>query len=326
MILILTSKQDGHVEPVSKHLDAAGAPWVRINTEDFATNVQLDVSPASGSGQLWLKDSQKTVRLEDVTAVWYRKPEPVLVDHFDMDHGALDYVEAEFTEQLLGLYALLNKALWINNPFNTRIAHRKLLQLKTAAEIGFNVPATVITNSAERAFEFSAKINGDIAIKSLGAISVMEGQADEAVQYGIFTRRITNGELSEFADKIPNMPTLFQQSIPKNFEMRITCVEKQVFACKIQTRADDITSDDYRFDTPNLLHTAIDVPELTDRMHAYMEAFNLNFACFDFIVSREGEVIFLECNCNGQWYWVEQRTGQPISKAIANLLVTPTPL
>jgi len=324
MILIFTSKLDGHVEPVSNQLDAAGVPWVRINTEDFATNVELDVSPTRASGQLWLKDSKKIVRLEDVTAVWYRKPEPVHVDHFDMEHGALDYVEAEFTEQLLGLYALLNKARWINNPFNTRIAHRKLLQLKTAAEIGFNVPATIITNSVERAIEFSAQNDGDIAIKSLGAISVMEGQAEEAVQYGIFTRRITNGELAEFADKIPNMPTLFQQFIPKDFEMRITCVEKQVFACKIQTRADDITSDDYRFDTANLLHTAIDVPELTDRIYAYMDAFNLNFACFDFIVSRDGEAVFLECNCNGQWYWVEQRTGQPISKAIADLLVAPT--
>ncbi len=46
-----------------------------------------------------------------------------------MDPAALEYVEAEFTEVIFGLYALLSRAYWINNLFSTRIAHRKLLQL-----------------------------------------------------------------------------------------------------------------------------------------------------------------------------------------------------
>jgi hypothetical protein len=57
-----------------------------------------------------------------------------------MDIEARDYVEAEFNEIILGLYALLGHAYWINNPFSSRIAHRKLLQLRTAVEVGFKVP------------------------------------------------------------------------------------------------------------------------------------------------------------------------------------------
>ncbi len=321
MILIVTSKRDGHVEAVSKHLSGKGAPWVRVNVEDFATNIEIDVTPATGSGRLFVKDSRNEINLQDVRAVWYRKPDPVALQHFDMDPAALEYVEAEFTEVILGVYAQLGHAYWINNPFSTRIAHRKLLQLRTAMEVGFRVPRTLLTNRPESARGFAAQIDGDLAIKSVGAISVMQDQPGGALQYGLFTRRVSSAELAEFSDKIGYMPTLFQEFIEKDAEVRVTCIGEQVFACRIQTRAADITSDDYRFDTPNLEHTAIECPALISRIHGYMQAFGLNFGCFDFIITKSGETVFLECNCNGQWYWVEQRTGQPIGEAIATELL-----
>ena len=191
-----------------------------------------------------------------------------------------------------------------------------------AAEVGFVIPQTLLTNCIKAAHDFAAIVDGDLAIKSLGAISVLQDQSNRVIQYGIFTRRINSEELIEFSDKISHMPTLFQQFFSKQSEMRITCVGEEVFACRIQTRHGDITGDDYRFDTANLQHTAIQCPELTKRLHAYMNAFGLNFGCFDFIVSEAGEPIFLECNCNGQWLWVENLTGQPIGEAIANQLMT----
>jgi hypothetical protein len=187
--------------------------------------------------------------------------------------------------------------------------------------VGFAVPKTLVTNRRESALSFADEVGGDLAIKSLGAISVMQDEIGRAVQYGIFTRRITSAELVELSDKIGNMPTLFQEFIPKKSELRITCIGHHIFACQIQTRTGDITSDDYRFDTSNLQHTAIDRPELTSRLNAYMKAFGLNFGCFDFIVPENGEPVFLECNCNGQWLWVQEKTGQDIGKAIADQLI-----
>lgn len=327
MILIVTSKRDGHVDAVAKHLSTSGASWVRINTEDFATNVEVDIQPSTGTGRLFVKDSAKEVKLEDVGAVWYRKPDPVAVQHFDIsDPVALDYVEAELNEVVHGLYALLDHAHWINNPLRTRIAHRKLLQLKTAASVGFAVPRTLVTNRLTSAVEFAGQMDGDLAIKSLGAISVMQEQGGQVIQYGIFTRRIGAKEMQDHGDKIANMPTLFQEFIEKETELRITCVGREVFACEIRARPGDVTADDYRFDTPSLPHTAVERPDLVGRMHAYMRAFGLVFGAFDFIVPKGGgEPIFLEMNPNGQWAWVQQRTGQDIGEAIADQLIRFSP-
>ena len=321
MVLVITSKSDGHVEPVVRHLEAAGVPWVRLNTEDAATNLSLTIDPARGSGELFIHDSRQVVDLASVRAVWYRKPERVHVDHFHLDAGALDYVDAEFREILDGLYALLSHAYWINNPYTTRLAHRKMRQLQVAATLGLRVPRTLITNVPERVFEFAQGLQSDVAIKSLGAISVLEETGeDTALQYGIFTRRVSQDELVEVSDKIRHLPTTFQEFIPKQCELRITCVADELFACEITARDGDATADDYRFDTNNLEHRATDCHGLDDRLRAYMREFSLEFACIDVIVPRDGEPVFLEANPNGQWLWVERHTGLAIASAIARRL------
>lgn len=324
MILVITSKKDSHVGAVSHHFENAGVPWVRLNTEDFATNVELTVSPADGTGTLLVRDSGRTVKIEEVRAVWFRKPESASVSHFTgLESGALDYVDAEFGETLLGLYSLLNHVPWINDPFSTRIAHRKMLQLRTAARIGFATPRTIITNNPETALAFAEGLPGEVAIKSLGAITVTEPPVDgEAIQYGLFTRKVSLEELKSVKDSIRHVPTVFQEFLEKRYELRITCVGARCFACRIESRSNDLTADDYRFDTKGLVHTPQDCPELEDKLQAYMRAFGLNFGCFDILVTKAGEPTFLEMNPNGQWAWVENLTGLPIADAIAQQLIS----
>ena len=64
MILIISTKADAHIEPVTRHLDAAGTPWVRVNTEDIARNLELTVEPASGNGTLRVRDSGREIELQ----------------------------------------------------------------------------------------------------------------------------------------------------------------------------------------------------------------------------------------------------------------------
>jgi hypothetical protein len=134
MILIITSKRDSHVEAVSQHLDAGGIQWVRLNTEDLASNAGITITPTAGAGVIHLRDSGRAIDLQKVSRVWFRKPDPVNLSHLALDEGSLDYVEAEFNEILHGVYAMLRHARWINDPFQTRIAHRKLLQLDSVSK------------------------------------------------------------------------------------------------------------------------------------------------------------------------------------------------
>jgi glutathione synthase/RimK-type ligase-like ATP-grasp enzyme len=321
-ILIVTSKRDGHVAAVASHLDAAGASWVRLNTEDVAQNLILTISPSQASGTAKIRDSAREFRLEEVGAVWYRKPDPLNLSHFKLEVGSLDYVEAEFTEMLYGLYALMKGATWINHPLTARLSHRKLLQLHVASKVGFKTPRSVVTNEAEVALAFAESVGWDVAIKSLGALSVTEQQGEAMVQYGVFTRRVNKNELLGHKDKIAHMPTIFQEYVEKAYELRVTCVGDQTFCCRIDSQATEESREDLRFNARNLNHELIACPEIEPKIKAYMKEFGLNFGCFDIAVTPSGEFVFFECNPNGQWLWIEELTGAPIGKAIAELLLT----
>jgi len=141
-------------------------------------------------------------------------------------------------------------------------------------------------------------------------------------QYGIFTRRISISEFARVKHTIPHLPTLLQEFVKKRYELRITCVGSNAFACRIEPRPGDLTADDYRFDAKSLCHQPCECPELEGMLYSYMARLELNFGCFDILIAEDGSPIFCECNPNGQWLWIENLTGLPIAEAIANELLS----
>lgn len=67
---------------------------------------------------------------------------------------------------------------------------------------------------------------------------------------------------------------------------------------------------------PHTLPTAIEA--LCVRL---LRVLNLSFGAIDMVLTPAGEYIFLEINPSGQWGWIEDLTGLPISNAVAELLV-----
>lgn len=51
-----------------------------------------------------------------------------------------------------------------------------------------------------------------------------------------------------------------------------------------------------------------------------MRELDLSFGALDFLVTSSGDWVFLEINPNGQWAWIEDKTGLPIAAAIADAL------
>jgi hypothetical protein len=60
--------------------------------------------------------------------------------------------------------------------------------------------------------------------------------------------------------------------------------------------------------------------EHKDRCFQYLGRFGSRLGTFDFIEDDEGQITFLECNANGQYKWLEQSLGFPISTAIVSEL------
>ena len=76
-----------------------------------------------------------------------------------------------------------------------------------------------------------------------------------------------------------------------------------------------------------LPHKMIDIPErLEKNILLLMQTLGLTFGCLDFIQTSDDQYYFLEAHPAGQWLWIEQITGAPISCAIAEELAGVTRL
>nr|MCF4968340.1 MvdC family ATP-grasp ribosomal peptide maturase [Nostoc sp. CMAA1605] len=62
------------------------------------------------------------------------------------------------------------------------------------------------------------------------------------------------------------------------------------------------------------------------RLREFMGRLELRFGAFDFIVTPDGEHIFLEVNPNGEWGMLERDLDYPIADAIAETLVSNFPI
>ena len=52
-----------------------------------------------------------------------------------------------------------------------------------------------------------------------------------------------------------------------------------------------------------------------------VERLGLCYGAIDMILTPDGRYVFIEINPNGQYLWIEQETGLPISAAICDLLM-----
>ena len=71
----------------------------------------------------------------------------------------------------------------------------------------------------------------------------------------------------------------------------------------------------------DLKHEIVEIQEhVADFCRQFLKRMKLNFGCFDFIVTPDDKYVFLECNPNGQWLWIEIVTEFDISRVIAENL------
>jgi glutathione synthase/RimK-type ligase-like ATP-grasp enzyme len=215
------------------------------------------------------------------------------------------------------LFAALD-VRWLPGPLHLlRRADNKHLQLRLAAQLGFRIPSTLMSNGPEELLAFHRRHDGCVIDKQ-PSVMLARTQGENVMRYSqmVSTRDIA------YARRLRYSPMLFQRYVEKAVEIRVTVVGTRVFAAEIHSQSTAHTRHDWRrYDlkhTPHVVH-ALPAAEAS-RCLALVEKLGLRYGAVDLILTPQGEYVFLEINPNGQWLWIERRTGLPISDAVADLL------
>jgi len=246
---------------------------------------------------------------------------PSILSQYEREYG---YNECR--QDLHGLYNYLQDRFWISPIENLRRASNKPLQLRLASKLGLPIPATITTNDPEEAWKFYISHGSKVVYKTLsdGLLASGKDPWDRQFVLGeVYTTPLENYKRTDF-EEVVNCPCLFQEYIPKEIEIRVTIVKDQVFTAEIHSQESPATIYDWRRggDLNNIIHRIHRLPsDISEKCISLVERLGLNFGAIDMILTPSGEYVFLEINPNGQYGWIEVRTGLNISEAIAKALV-----
>ncbi len=314
-VLIVSTIADVATDDVVRRLSARSVAHRRINTEDFPFSRTMAFYPGAHKDAPWLELDNEV--LPPPTTIWYRRMRsPSKPD--GMDTGVYQFCLQESRAALLG-GIVYSSARWMSHPTAIWESEYKPLQLSMASQFGLRIPRTVVTNNPaaiRRAFvEF-----GSMVVKPVRTGYVAYGGEEHAV----FTSQLLQKHLDELQGATLS-PAIYQELIPKRYDIRVTIVGRTIFTAAIDSQSDPKAATDWRqTGNPQLPHYRKTLPDdLSNRLLALMGRLGLNFGAVDLVETPDGEYVFLEVNPNGQWLWIDDMLGLGISEAVAEWLSAP---
>ncbi len=319
MILILTNKQDVHTDAVIRRLQQKGVAVFRLNTEDLLLKYRVNLY-INGQGE-WdgeiTDELNRVLRLKNLKVAWLRKPDFDFVLNLPMATEVREFIVSE-TKSFINILYSIPSIKWINNPFVSNSSKVKFQQLLLASKMGIKIPKTLITTQPEKAKDFFIECNETILLKSIysGNITI------DGRNQGILSKKLTKNDFYKNYKNISINPTQLQEYIEKAYELRITVIEEKVFAIKIDSQVNEETKIDWRLHTKMNPHTIFNLPNKIENFCInFLKKQGLIYGALDFIVTPNNEYVFLENNPFGQYLWLENETGIPLTEEIVNLLV-----
>ncbi len=316
IVLAVTHGGDDHAGLVVEELSKRAAQVARFDTELYPGRaaVLFDGAPRHVEAQLRLEGG--AIRGRDIGAVFYRHRRLPQASQI-ADRQARRMAESELLATIDGALLSLD-AFWLNHPIANRLARHKPLQLALAVREGLRIPETRITNDPEEVRRLYGEWEGQLAAKLAGGQIADEGRDEE---YAIYTTRLTERDL-EASAAIAACPAIYQRLVEKAYDLRVTVVGDQIFACRIITPLKEQPDVDWRLGRHDVFYETHDLDPVTARKcRAVMRRLGLELAGIDMVVTPDDETVFLELNAAGQWAWIEQATGMPIAAAIAERLI-----
>ncbi|MBU2970012.1 hypothetical protein KO527_11685 [Pseudoalteromonas sp. C2R02] len=238
------------------------------------------------------------------SSIYYRKPTPENLNGIiDLKYQSFSHKEAySLIEGIVEAF----DGTCLTKPSIMRPAGNKIFQAKIAQQVGFEAPDYLMTNNADFVKEYQAN---EAIVKPLSVGVIQDEKTKEYVQTNMIDANIN-------LDALKYSPSYFQLYQKKDYEIRATFVDSEVFVVKIES----LNEIDWRKSDNKITYSVFEMPkDIYSKCVKFMKLCKMDFGCFDFIVHNDSWY-FLEMNVNGQWAWLEFETELNISGSIVRYL------
>ncbi|HKQ47577.1 MAG TPA: hypothetical protein VJZ71_05880 [Phycisphaerae bacterium] len=317
MIIVVSYHDDPHAVLVEKAIRESGfSDTVWLDLERVLDELRLVVAPATWT--LTDRKSGKLVSAHDARTIWWRRTGKLPTPNSHADLSQADFVEAYWATRWL-MESLPDRCFPFGHPRHLRVAENKLLQLQVAQKVGFKCPDYYIGNDRAQIMEF-CRSQERCVVKPLYLSAVREGTKDA---FTFYTTAIESSTLLESLAQQEKTAMLFVETcIQKSRDVRaIVFPDGTYFACEIDSSTLPSGEVDWRPTTMTHPHVECQLPaDVLSKGMDYLRTMRLSSGSFDFGITSDGHWVFFECNPNGQWLWMELKTGVPLARRFASIL------
>jgi glutathione synthase/RimK-type ligase-like ATP-grasp enzyme len=318
---VYTRSGDDHLQRVLDELHKRRLAVVCFDSADFPLSLHLaarfDAGQPSWRGD-FLHQGQRYL-LQDFRSIWYRRPSRTYTFVPGLSDVGYEYAKAEAQRGFEGVLRSL-PCLWVSDPDAIRAAEWKPRQLFCAQQVGLRVPKTIITNNEQAALQFFEECQGEVVYKPLSQ-GFPRPKVGEVWRGAVYTTKLTRSALQEHLSSVSVTATCFQEYIVKAFELRVNIIGTQVFAAEIHSQHSEHARIDFRLGYGDLRYAIHTLPaSIEAACKELVRRFRLRFAAIDLLVTPDGQYIFVDLNSNGQWGWIENHTGLPLTETLVTLL------
>jgi RimK-like ATP-grasp domain len=300
VILLWGLATDAPLAAVRRHLQRSGDRMLLLDqAAPQETRIERDVDDEAGG---LLQVNGQTVDLGDLAAAYLR---PCDTRALVASLGREVAEQARALEAAIWSWADLTPARVLNRPSDMASNHSKPYQLALLRAAGFDVPATLVTTDPDAVLDFWER-HGRLIYKSTsGERSIVSQLRDRHRSY---------------LDEVSHCPTQFQEYI-EGCDYRVHVVGDEVFACRIES-----TADDYRYPDPQTegtwpaLRAAELPPAVAQRCVELAHRLRLALVGIDLRLTPAGRWVGFEANPSPAFSYYELATGQPIAASVARLL------
>lgn len=313
LILIIGQIPDLHIEKVLKLLKEKGenvAFFQRYNNHD-----QLSIHFSNSKDIKLSLKTDKTILPKNIKSIWMRL-KPSLLSEFPGGVGSTEerFMVYEWNSLMKPFLQELLPNKWINHPDKNHYIGYKVNQLKLAQECCLTIPETIIGNSMSSVLSLFDKYE-KLIYKTLSSFIMPPNRV-------IYSTVISKDDIRNSKDTFAMAPGIYQAYIEKNYELRITIVGEKLFIAHIDSQSSKETAVDWRKNQLRPMYKPGKItPGLLKKLKKFHRLAGLTYAAYDFIVDKNENEIFLECNPGGQWLWIEDALDFKISEAIAEELM-----
>jgi hypothetical protein len=255
------------------------------------------------------------VLAENYKSIWFRHDEEFLITNNS-------FLQNDASKNLRYNFKVLFKAFsfFAKNQLKTLSTYEsfflnKLTVLEAATEIGIDIPHTLLCNNKKQLSSLVSEF-GSMVCKSAGENLTLffDNNKQALKQYVV---EIDEKMLKDLPEKF--FPTLFQQQIDKQMDLRIFYLDGKFFPMAIFSQCMD-----YREDYHNHRNVPIKLPDdLENKLHQLMQKLDLNTGSIDMVrCAKTKKYYFLEVNPNGQFGMVSKPCNYYLEKEIAEFLTT----